>query len=85
MNLHLSPYCPPILVIHQKENVKYVRKESHGLHESNVRTSEISVAEGEVCREDTAISLSCSLSAILHRHLPGWNFILLAPLHAICT
>ena len=66
--------------------VKYVRKESHGLHESNARGAfEISVAEGEMCREDTAVSLSCSLSAILRRHLPEWNFTLLATLYAMWT
>lgn len=37
----------------------------------------------EICRGDTGTSLSCSLSAILHHQLPEWNFILLAPLHAM--
>lgn len=39
--------------------------------------------KGEMCREHTAISLSRILSAILHHHLPEWNFILLTPLRAM--
>lgn len=39
--------------------------------------------KGEMCREDTEIPLSCSLLAILHPHLSEWNFIFLAPLHAM--
>lgn len=41
--------------------------------------------KGEMCREDAAISLPCSLPAILCRYLPEWDFILLAPLHAMWT